>query len=121
MAQRFFIACLFWIYALALFFGVRTAVHASLTGWVAKLATMAGVALGLLPWGHWLRPRVAWVLGLLGRITLVICYLVFLFPVAIAARWRGDALRLRHPARGGSRWIARKPLATTLEAARVEY
>ena len=121
MAKRIAITLLFVVYAAALIFGARTAAHALLEGWAAKVATMAGVALGLLPWGHWLRPRILWVLGLLGRITLLICYLVFLLPVAFAARWRGDALRMRRPARGVSRWIARKPLATTLEAARVEY
>ena len=121
MAKRIAITLLFSVYAAALIFGVRTAAHALLEGWAAKVATMAGVALGLLPWGHWLRPRVIWVFGLLGRITLFICYMVFLLPVAIAARRRGDALRLRRPVHGASRWIARKPLATTLDAAHLEY
>ena len=119
--KRIAITLAFWVYAAALVFGVRAMAYSTLSGWMAKVATIAGVALGLLPWGGWLRPRILWVLGLLGRAALLICYAVLLLPVAIAVRWRGDALRLRRPAHGVSRWIARKPLATTLEAARVEY
>lgn len=121
MGKRIAVTATFWAYAILLVLGARSATHSMLTGWAAKLATMGVVAVGLLPWGRWLRPRIIWVLGFLGRITLLMCYLVLLLPVALIVRLRSDVLKTRRPAAGASSWILRKPLANTLDAARVEY
>ena len=112
---------LFWVYAVALVLGVRTVAHYTLTGWAAKLSTMGGIAVGLLPWGHWLRPRIVRVLGLVGRAALVVCYVVLLLPIALIMRFFSDPLRRRRPAAGSSQWIARPPLPNTLDAAHLEY
>ena len=111
----------FWVYAIALVVTVCTLAHQTFTGWPAKLLTMGGVAVGLLPWGHWLRPRVVWVLGLVGCAVLVLCYLVVLLPMALVMRLFGDPLRVRRPAAGSSQWVARAPLPNTLDASRLEY
>ena len=111
----------FWLYAMVLAVGVRTAAHHAFTGWVAKLVTMGGIALGRLPWGRWLQPRIAWVLGLFGRAILLACYAVFLMPIAALMRLRGDALKTARPAGGSSHWLARTPRTNTLNEARVEY
>ena len=106
----------FWLYAIALFVGVRTVAHDRFTGWAAKLLTMGGVAIGLLPWGHWLRPRLAWVLGLAGRAVMVVCYLIVLMPIAAIIRLSGWRRRA-----GASWWVDRAPLPDTLDASRFEY
>ncbi|MBI4342977.1 MAG: hypothetical protein HY599_06385 [Candidatus Omnitrophica bacterium] len=121
----------FGLYAVLLVAAVRTGAHQAFTGWTAKLLTLGGIALGLLPWGAWLRPRIVWGLGLLGCWALVACYLVLLAPIALVVRLIGDPLSRRRPAppptrlvggpAGSSHWLARPPLPNTLDAARVEY
>ena len=111
----------FWAYAIALVLTVRTLAHQAFTGWPAKLLTMGGIAVGLLPWGRWLRPRVVWGLGLVGRAALIVCYVVLLLPIALIMRLFSDPLRRRRPAAGSSQWITRPPLPNTLNASRLEY
>ena len=111
----------FGVYAAVLVVAVRAAAHQAFAGWTARLLTMGGIAVGLLPWLHWLRPRIAWVLGLLGRAVLVACYLVLLLPFALLLRLLGDPLRMRRPAAGSSQWLVRPPLPNTLDASRLEY
>ena len=106
----------FWLYAAVLFVAVRTFAHHALAGWLAKLLTMGGMALGLLPWVHWLRPRVAWTLGIAGRAVMTGCYLVLLLPVAAILR-----LMRRERSNGSSQWIDRAPRPHTLDASRLEY
>lgn len=108
----------FWLYAAALFVGVRTLVHHGFTGWAAKLLTMGGIAAGLLPWGRWLGPRIAWVLGLTGRAVLVACYLIVLMPIAAIVRLIGGKSLSKY---GSSLWVDRAPLPHTLDASRLEY
>ena len=109
----------FWLYAITLLVTVRAASHHLLHGGSARLATMAGLALGLLPWAAWLRPRLVRALDLMGRAILIGCYLTLLALSAIATRLFGDPLR-RRPAGGGSQWLPRRPLPNTLDAARLE-
>jgi hypothetical protein len=107
------------VYAAALFAAARWAGHAAFEGWAARLSTMGLVAIGLLPWGHWLRPRVAGLLEFMGRVLMTACYLVVLAPFAVLVRASGDSLRLRRTP-GPSRWLARRPVPGTLDAARLE-
>ena len=111
---------LFVLYAVTLCLGVRGLSHQILSGWVARLGVMAGLALGLWPWAGWLAPRVARMLGLLGRTLLLLLYFTVLVPFALVVRLGPDPLRGRRPARG-SRWLARRPLPNTIDAARLEY
>ena len=118
MMKRIVSAVLFWIYAIVLVTAVRTLAHEALTGWMAKGATMAGVAIGLLPWAHWLKPRIAWVLGVVGRVVMAACYLLVLMPIALLVKLM--AVMRRQPD-GASRWVNRAPLPHTLDASRLEY
>ena len=110
----------FWVYLTVLVVAARMASHHVLSGWPARLATMAAVAVGLLPWMTWLRPRLVRALDLFGRVGLVISYLVLLAPFAWVARAVGDPLRMRRPT-GGSRWLARRVIRQTIEAAQQEF
>ena len=110
----------FWGYAVMLFLVARWISHQYFEGWLARAATMAAIALGLLPWGAWLRPRFVRVIGLIGRVALVACYFTLLAPLAIITRLSADRLRRRR-AVGVSRWRVRPPFANTIEAARLEH
>ena len=109
----------FWCYAIGLVLAVRLLAHHSFTGWPARLATMGGIALGLLPWGHWLRPRLIWALGLCGRGVLTGAYVLLLWPFAIVSWVAANAFRPRQ--QRGSYWQPRQPLPNTLQAAKLEY
>ena len=113
------VSVVFGLYAVILIGGARWVGHHLFEGWLARLATMAGVALGFLPWSAWLRPRLVRVLDAIGRALLVGCYLTLVAPFAIGARLFGDPLRMRSP-RGASKWLPRRPLPNTLDAARLE-
>jgi len=117
--QAWLVGIVFMVYAVALFVGARWIGHHFLHGWWARLATMGMIALGLMPWGSWLQPRLVRVLGLIGRGVLVLSYFTVLVPFAIISRMSGDLLRRRRPA-GPSQWLPRPPLPNTLDAARLE-
>jgi hypothetical protein len=89
-------------------------------GLLARLAMMAAIACGLLPWAHWLRPRLQRLMGALGTIVLVVGYFTVLAPFALLVIFLPDPLRIRRPATR-SNWVVRKPLPRTLEAAQLEW
>ena len=110
----------FLVYAGGLIWVARHFSHHFFHGWVAKLVSLAAIAIGLRPWVNWMTPRLMIVLGWVGKALCVICYFTVLVPWVIIARLSSDPLRQRpHP--GTSYWIPRKPLPTTLEAAQAEY
>jgi len=110
----------FWVYAVTLLMTAHWISHQVFEGWLARLVTMGGIALGLLPWVTWLRPRLVRLMGFVGRGMLVVCYFTVLAPFAVLARFLSDPLRMRRP-RGTSQWRPRVPLPNTIEAARREY
>ena len=117
--RAWFVGTVFAVYAVALFLGAGWGGRHIFQGWWARLATMGLVALGLVPWGSWLQPRLIRMLGLIGRGILVLSYFTVLVPFAIISRVMGDPLRRRRPA-GPSQWVPRLALPNTLDAARLE-
>lgn len=109
----------FLAYAIAWFLAVRYATHQVWDGWAARLATMAGLALGLFPWRHWLRPRIAVVLSWLGYAAMVACYCTLVLPFAVLMAVTGGRRAWRGPATG-TRWVARRPVVWSLAVARQE-
>lgn len=114
------IGTLFWLYVATLILASRWLGHTVFEGWWARLVTLGGIGLGLLPWSHWLRPRLMRALGVLGRAALVGCYFTLLAPFALLIRFLADPLRIRRP-RGLSYWMARRPLPNAVDAAHLEY
>lgn len=116
------IGLVFWVYAVALFIAAKWLIHhvLNLGGWAARIGVMAVLALGLWPWTRWLQPRLARVLGWMGRGVLVVLYFTLLVPCALVVRLRPEPLRGWHPA-SGSRWLPRRLLPNTLAAAREEF
>ena len=108
------------VYAIGLWAAAHAAGHHFFSGWIARLATMGMVALGLVPWGRWLAPRVMWLLSLIGRATLVACYVVFFWPFAVLLRVKGDAMRFKRPSPKASLWVIRPARPATIDAARLE-
>lgn len=114
------VTVLFWCYAVTLVLVARSFIHHWLTGWPARLATMAIIAIGLaIPWGRWLQPRIIWCLGWSGRALLVGVYLGLLWPMALIARRTSNTFRSGQSRT--SQWRPRRPLPNTLDAARLEY
>jgi hypothetical protein len=109
---------LFVCYAMGIWRVAHSIGHHLFTGWVARVITMACIALGLLPWGRWLAPRVMRVLGILGTWVMTGVYFVVLLPFAVFVRLMADPLMVRR--REGSRWVPRASLPDTLDAARLE-
>jgi hypothetical protein len=109
----------FGLYAAGLFAAARWAGHAAFDGWAARLLTMGLLAIGLIPWGRWLRPRVARILDTAGRGFMTACYFIVLAPFAAAVRLGSDPLRRRRGS-GSSQWLPRAPLPDTIDAARLE-
>lgn len=107
-------------YAVAVFIAARAIGHRVFSGWPARLATLALIAVGMLPCAGWLRSRLPRWMGLIGRAALVGCYFTLLLPFAIIMRLAGDRFHVRRPA-AGPQWLPRRPLPNTLEAARGEY
>ena len=113
------VSFLFVLYAATLIPYAKHTIHSHFSGWIARLLTMAVVAVGILPWAHWLRPRIEWCLSLIGKIVLITSYFTILVPFALILRFFKDPFRLT--SNESSRWVPKKPLVDTLEAAQVEY
>jgi len=121
VAHQTGVALVFAVYAAALVTASRWIGPRVLAdGWPARLLTLGLIALGLLPWGRWLRPRIAVALGWLGRAVLVACYFTVLVPFAVIVRLGRDPLDAK-ASPGASRWVPRRPLPDTLDAARLEH
>lgn len=118
--HRGLVLAVFSCYALALILTARHLAHAWWSGWIARVVGMGLVAVGLAPWLHWLRPRVAAWLGVVGRLLLRLCYLIVLAPFALITRLKPVTVTKRDRHRS-SRWVARTPLPATLDASRLEY
>lgn len=117
-AQALAVALGFWVYTIALFLIVRQSAHHAFDGWLARVATMAGIAVGLWPWARWLGPRIRRALDVFGRAALVLCYFLCLPLFVLVTRLTGHSFRRRPLA--GSQWCLRRPTLTTLDAARRE-
>ncbi len=117
--KRYAVAGAFGVYAAALFLFARWFAHAVAGGWVVRLISMAVLAAGLFPWRHWLAPRVAACLSVLGRWVMVACYFTVVAPFAFLVKMKADPLAIKRSA-AGSNWVNRVLDAPTLESARAE-
>ncbi len=111
----------FWLYAVSLFTAGRWIGHHVFHGWLARLSIMGLIALGLLPWSAWLRPRIVRVLSGIGWWILVGCYFTVLIPFVLLTPALGDPLRIKRRGASGSQWLPRRPLPNTVDAAKLEY
>lgn len=117
-SSRAWLTIVFICYAIGVWRVAHIAGHHFFSGWLARVITMACIALGLLPWGKWLAPRVAHILRILGAWMMTGVYFMILLPFALFVRFMADPLAVRQ--RAGSRWVPRASLPDTLEAARLE-
>ncbi len=117
--KRFAVACAFGVYAAVLFVFARSFAHAFASGWLARLISMMVLAAGLFPLRHWLEPRVAACLSVLGRWVMVACYFTVVAPFAFIVKIKADPLAIKRSA-AGSNWVNRVLEAPTLESARAE-
>jgi len=106
-------------YALALWRVAHVTGHHFFHGWVTRLITIGIVALGLLPWGRWLAPRVRRLLAIVGRFAMLIAYFTLLVPFALIVAVSGGRRRWKGKA-GGSTWSHRPRAAATLATAEME-
>jgi hypothetical protein len=69
-------------------------------------------------WTHW--KKIARAVGVVQTRILMVClYLIFVLPVGVVARLRGDPLRLKRPT--GSNWTPRREEKASIESARRQF
>jgi hypothetical protein len=83
-------------------------------------ASPAPVSAGYLraAWSHW--KKIARAVGVVQtRILMVVFYFVFVLPVGIVMRMRGDPLHLKRPA--GGNWTAHRDEEASVDTARRQF
>ncbi len=109
----------FFAYASVLLTSGHWIGHHWFVGWVARLVSVAWLALGLLPWSHWLAPRMKRVLATFSWYVLVGCYFTLLIPFAVGL-WLAGGRRRWHWQEPESHWRTRPLTPTTLATAQIE-